>query len=123
MQILLADNDDWGRVTNSTSVAAVARDEDPVRRRITMSLQNWEGRTTAGLHHCRTFLHRGGGIMVCVGGGLLLPLAAALSPCGFVRDALTEEGMRIARMDRDVKTDVQSYVMSILCQMAEEASN
>jgi hypothetical protein len=53
----------------------------------------------------------------------LSPSAAALSPRGFVRDASTEEGTTIARMDRDVETVARSYVTSILCQMAEEASD
>jgi hypothetical protein len=122
-RILLADNDDWGRVTNSTSVAAVARDEDPVRRRIATSLLNREGRATAGSRRCRTSLHQGGGIIDRDGGSSLSPSAAALSPCGFVHDASTEEGTTIARMDRNVETDVRSYVTSILCQMAEEASD
>jgi hypothetical protein len=117
------DNDDWGRVANSTSVAAVARDEDPVRRRIATSLLNREGRKTAGSRRYRTSLHRGGGIIDGDGGGSLLPSAAALSPRGFVRDASTEEGTTIARMDRDVETVARSYVTSILCQMAEEISD
>jgi hypothetical protein len=48
---------------------------------------------------------------------------AALLPRGFVRDASTEEGTTIARMDRNVKMDAQLYVTLILCQMAEDASN
>jgi hypothetical protein len=78
---------------------------------------------TVGSCRCRTSLHQGGGIIDCDGGGLLLPSAAALLPHGFVHDASTEEGMTIARMDRDVETDARSYVTSILCQMAEEASD
>jgi hypothetical protein len=101
----------------------VARDKDPVRRRIATSLLNREGRTTAGSRRCRTSLHRGGGIIDRDGGGSLSPLAAALSPRGFVRDASTEEGTKIVRMDQDVETDARSYVTSILCQMAEEASD
>ncbi len=101
----------------------MARDKDPVRRCIATSLLNREGRTTAGSRRCRTSLHRGGEIIDRDGGGLLSPLVAALSLRGFVRNASTEEGTTIARMDRDVKTDVRSYVTSILYQMAEEASD
>ncbi len=101
----------------------MARDEDPVRRRIATSLLNREGRITAGSCRCRTSLHQGGGIIDRDGGGLLSPSAAALLPLGFVRDASTEEGTTIARMDRDVETDARLYVTLILCQMAEEASD
>jgi hypothetical protein len=68
-----------------------------------------------GSRRCRTSLHRGGRIIDPDGSGLLSPLAVALLPRGFVRDALTEEGTTIARMDRDVKIDARLYVTLILC--------
>jgi hypothetical protein len=77
----------------------------------------------AGSRCCRTSLHQGGGIIDRDGGGSLSPSAAALLPRGFVRDESKEEGTTIARMNRDVEMDARLYVTSILCQMAEEASD